>query len=208
MPNKLKHIFITIVSLVGLCALAILVFNRTPQRIIPDGNVIIAPANGEVIYIQTADSEDISFFKKDVENQLTLHNMQAPYTIVVIEMNVKNIHAQRMPISGTISYQEYISGQHKNALRAGAETLSRENEKNVIIIQNEDLSVGVIQVAGIMARRIRSFVDIGDTLEKGDIYGKITLGSQVVLVLPSDVTLLSQVGDVFIDGETVVAEYK
>lgn len=207
MHHRLKYFFITIVSLVGLCALAILVFNRTPQRIIPDNNVIVAPANGEVIYIQTADSDDISFFKKDIENQLTIHNMQAPYTIVVIEMNLKNIHAQRMPISGTISYQEYIPGQHKNALRSGATTLSRENEKNLIVIQNDDLSVGVIQVAGIMARRIRSSVGVGDILEKGDIYGKITLGSQVVLVLPSDVTLLSQVGDVFIDGETVVAEY-
>lgn len=184
-------------------------FNRVPDRIIPAGNTVVAPANGEVIHIEEVETNEISFFKKDIENSLVIQGVQPPYHIVVIEMDLGNVHVQRMPIEGEIIYQEHFDGAHKNALTSeNLEQLANVNEKNLIVIQNEKISVGVIQVAGLAARRIQSFVSENDVLEKGNVYGRILLGSQVVLVVPSYVELVAQVGDVLIDGEAIVATYE
>lgn len=191
-----------------LLVVFIFYFNRTPERIIPEGNTIVSPANGEVIHIEKVSGNEVSFFKKDVENKLTVHEMEPPYTVVVIEMDLKDIHAQRAPIDGEIIYQEHFDGEHRNALSSeNVEYLSQVNEKNVVVFQKDDLEVGVVQVAGLMARRIQSFVETGDVLAKGDKYGRILLGSQVVIILPREAVLLSEVGDVLIDGESVVATY-
>lgn len=207
--KKILHISISILAIIALLLIVFITyFNRTPDRTIPEGNVIVSPANGEVIHIESVNDQKISFFKNDVENTLTMNEMEPPYTVVVIEMDLKDIHAQRSPINGTILYQEHMDGEHRNALFSeNVEYLARVNEKNVIVFGNDDLRVGAVQVAGIAARRIQSFVEIDDVLSKGDIYGRILLGSQVVLVLPKDTTLKSRVGDVLIDGESIVATY-
>ena len=67
-------------------------FNRIPERkIIPNENAILSPAHGKIIHIQKVDSSLITFFKKEIENSLTITNIPPPYHIVVIEMNLKNI---------------------------------------------------------------------------------------------------------------------
>jgi phosphatidylserine decarboxylase len=183
-------------------------FNRAPERIIPTGNTIVSPATGDIIHIETADTNEISFLKKGIENTLAVQGMESPFNIVVIEMDPTDVHVQRAPIAGEIIYQEHISGQHKNALWSSNVTeLANENEKNIIVIENEDLKVGVIQVAGIMARRIVSYVSPTDNLEKGEIYGRIKLGSQVVLILPEHIQLEVSLGDVLVDGESVIGKY-
>jgi len=184
-------------------------FNRSPNRDIPKGNVIVSPATGDVIRIEKADANTISFLKKGIGNSLTVNGMEPPYNIIVIEMDPTDVHVQRSPIQGEVIYQEHFAGRHQNALWSPDVTeLANENEKNIIVMQNQDISVGVIQVAGIMARRIVSFVSPTDNLEKGEIYGKIKLGSQVVVILPESLTLKVSLGDALVDGESVLATYE
>ena len=208
MKNWLKKIYVGLFAVCTFLILFYIYFNRVPDRVIPQGNVVVAPANGKIIGIEEVDQNMISFFKNDIENKLTVNKIDPPYKIIVIEMNLKNVHVQRAPISGEIIDQEYFEGKHKNALSSdNLEQLANVNEKNLIVIKNDSLSVGVVQVAGIAARRIQSFVKINDRLDKGDIYGRILLGSQVVLIIPGSVSLNVKVGDVLIDGESIIATY-
>ncbi len=209
MTKKKEKILLTSAVTFLIVAFAfIFYFNRTPDRIIPGGNVIVSPATGDVIHIESANSDEISFLKKGIQNSLTVQGMEPPYNIVVIEMDPTDVHAQRSPIYGEVIYQEHFPGAHRNALWSkNVEELANENEKSILIIENDDLRVGVIQVAGIMARRIESFVSPADRLEKGEIYGRIKLGSQVVLILPKNIPLEVSKGDTLVDGESVIARY-
>lgn len=184
-------------------------FNRIPERkIIPKENIILSPANGKIIHIEKIDSSIISFFKKEIENSLTITNIPPPYNIIVIEMNLKDVHAQRAPIDGEVIFQEHMKGKHLNALKnAEKNKLANLNEKNIVIFKNEKIAIGVIQVAGKAARRIRSYVKEGSVLQRGEVYGRIILGSQVVVVIPAQVKLNVEIGEKTIDGETILGEY-
>ncbi|MFT5360032.1 MAG: phosphatidylserine decarboxylase [Candidatus Paceibacteria bacterium] len=203
--KKILPVFFTAIMIL---AVFVSYFNRAPSRSIPNGNVVISPATGDVIHIEKAETNQISFLKKGLENTLVVQGMEPPYNIVVIEMDPTDVHVQRAPIDGEVIYQEHVPGQHKNAIWSKNVTeLANENEKNLIVIENEDLSVGVIQVAGIMARRIVSYVSPTDILEKGELYGRIKLGSQVVIILPEIVELDVTLGDTLVDGESIIARY-
>ncbi len=204
---KYKKIVKILALLVVFLSLTSLWFNRTPTRHIPqDQNAIVSPANGKVIAIINEQDTILSFFKKGIQNKVEISSIPTPYKAIVIEMNITNIHAQRAPIDGTITYQEHISGKYKNAVFSkNKEYLARENEKTIQFFKNEKTTVGVIQVAGILARRIQSFKHINDTVHKGEIFGRILLGSQVVVVVPHDVEIQTHVGDILIDGESVIA---
>jgi len=183
-------------------------FNRIPERTIPQGNTIVSPANGKVINIKSVDNAEITFFKNDIKNILPVHDINPPYTVVIIEMNLKNVHVQRAPIDGMIAYQEYFPGTHKNALFSpNLNQLVNTNEKKLIVFKNDNVSVGVVQVAGLAARRIRSFVKENDIIKKGDVYGKIILGSQIVVIIPKEAIISTSVGKILIDGESIIAEY-
>jgi phosphatidylserine decarboxylase len=203
-----KTLSISAITFLVIALAFVMYFNRAPERTIPQGAVIVSPATGDVIHIEKANTQEISFLKKGIQNTLTVQGIEPPYNIVVIEMDPTDVHVQRAPIEGEIIYQEHIPGAHKNALwSANVEELANENEKNLIVIENEDISVGVIQVAGIMARRIESFVSPSDTLEKGQIYGRIKLGSQVVVILPESIKPQTSPGDTLIDGESIIGVY-
>ena len=186
----------------------ILYFNRVPYRNVPEGNFIVSPANGDIIHIESVDSSSVSFFKGDIENILDIYNITPPYSVIVIELDLKDVHVQRAPIDGSIIYKEYFPGEHRNALFSpNVERLASVNEKNLIVFQNESIKVGVSQVAGIIARRVQSFVKIGDILKKGEVYGRIVLGSQVVVILPKSVKLNVEVGQKLVDGESIIGSY-
>ncbi len=210
MFSKKRTLFYSLLGIISILVLFFAWFNRVPQRTIPQGeNIVVSPANGKVIAIQEEQDQILRFFKKGKENLVSLPLINPLYKAIVIEMNVSNVHAQRMPIGGKIISKRYIPGRFQNAVFSkNKEKLAEENEKMVHIIKNDDTTVGVIQVAGILARRIQSFVNEGDVLQKGDIFGRILLGSQVVLVLPDDAQLNVKVGDVLIDGESIVATLK
>ncbi len=198
-----------IIFLIAVIFLAAFVayFARTPKRNIPPSANIVSPANGKIIAIDRVSTEHVTFFKEGVQNELEAHDVTLPAHVVVIQMNLKNVHVQRAPMSGEVTNVEHFEGKFKNALYGKDKAqLSNVNEKNLIVISNTDETIAVIQVAGKLARRIKSYVSIGDEVSQGDKIGFIMLGSQVVLVIPESRKLQVKVGDIVTDGETIIAQ--
>lgn len=198
---------LTIFILTALLILFIIYFGRTPARIVPVHADIVSPANGKIIALDRVDTEHITFFKEGVQNELEARDVTLPAHVVVIQMNLKNVHVQRAPIDGEVTYIEHYDGKFKNALYGKNKAqLSQQNEKNLIVISNSEETIGVIQVAGMLARRIKSYVHVGDEVRQGDKIGFIALGSQVVLIIPESRVLKVHIGDTLIDGETIIAQ--
>ena len=198
---------ITLFILVCGLTLFVIYFGRTPFRIVPPDANIVSPANGKIIAIDEISTEHVTFFKEGIQNDLEAKGVTLPAHVVVIQMNLKNVHVQRSPITGKVISVEHMDGQFKNALFGkNRDQLVNSNEKNLTVISNDQETVGVIQVAGIVARRIKSYVAVGDSVIQGQKIGFIALGSQVVLVIPQARTLQVKVGDITVDGETIIAQ--
>jgi phosphatidylserine decarboxylase len=187
-------------------------FNRSPDRNTPNNKKsITSPASGKIIDIIENNKKILSFMKDGVVNNVEIPQiMEKPYKAIIIEMNLKDIHVQRSPIAGELIYQKHISGKFKNAvLSKYNRTLAEENEKTISFFMNEEnVVVGVIQVAGLLARRIQSFNPVGTYFEKGEKFGRIIFGSQVVLILPFNTKIEKKIKDTLIDGESILATIK
>ena len=181
-------------------------FNRAPVRIIPTDNVITSPASGKVIGIISVDSPNITFTKKGTENTVVIPELSGKMNMVLIEMNPLDVHVQRAPITGSIISMDHYDGKHINAIGSQKMNIVNTNEKTVTVFKNEADTIGVIQVAGKAARRIRNYAGINEVLNKGQIYGRILLGSQVVVLVPENRIINVSVGQKVIDGETVLAK--
>ncbi len=185
------------------------VFDRAPDRVIPVAK-IVSPAMGKIIDIQTTTDSHISFFKDGLRNNLELNNITLPAHIILIEMNLQDVHVQRSPVAGTVISQIHYEGDFKNALVDTHKfDLVNFNEKTATIIESDSPKkerLAVIQVAGIVARRIISLTSPYSHLNQGSILGRITFGSQTVLVIPAHYSLNVKIGDKVVDGETIIAE--
>lgn len=111
----------------------------------------------------------------------------------------------RAPVEGTIKYQRYTVGHY---LPAYDKEAAFENERFAIGLQKDGLKVLVIQIAGILARRIDNWVGLGSELRQGEIYGMIKFGSCTELVVPKEVEILSRKGDKVKAGITVMGRLK
>ncbi len=144
-----------------------LLFFRDPDRIIGKG--IVSPADGRIQEIIEIDDKDVgSCFR------------------ITIFMNLYDVHVNRIPIDGRIIYIKHYPGSHTPAFR-------KESERNERIVIKIDTVIGmikIIQIAGIIARRIKPYIKVGDKLEKGSRIGIIKLGSRVDLYLPRDKIVL------------------
>jgi phosphatidylserine decarboxylase len=203
--NHLKYAIIIILS-GGILITGYFWFHRIPDRVIPDGPVITSPANGRVIAIESIPDNTVTFLKGDTVNSLRVEGMDGPLTIIVIEMNLHNVHVQRAPFDGEIIYQKHTPGLFKNAIFSkDKKRLENTNEKELTIFESEDgTRIGVIQVAGFLARRIENWEGAGATLAQGEPYGMIKLGSQVVVIMPVDVKPSVELDQKVIDGETMI----
>ena len=168
-----------------------LYFFRNPERKIPiDESLIVSPADGtvqDVVHI-----EDDEFIK-------------SPCTKVIIFLSVFDVHVNRSPIAGEIKLQKYICGRFRPAYK---DSVGFENERHLIGIENEKLRVTVTQIAGILARRIVSWVTLDDRLEKGELYGLIRFGSCTEIVVPNNVEVLVTKGEKVRGGETIIGKIK
>ncbi len=162
-------------------------FFRNPDRTpVEDENILYSPADGTVMGVE-------EFFDEEYLN--------AEAKKVIIFLSVFNVHVNRSPVAGEIKYQRYTCGEFVPAYKKSA---SFENERHAIGIQNNKMKVLVIQIAGLLARRIVSWVSLGKELEQGECYGMIKFASCTELVVPKDVEILCKKGDKVVGGVTVL----
>ena len=167
-------------------------FFRDPPRVTPmrDG-VIVAPADGMISMVTSAAPP----------RELGLGDKLLPR--VSIFMSVFNCHINRSPASGRIEKILYQPGKFFNA---DLDKASLDNERNSLVITTGGGSIGVVQIAGLVARRIVCFVREGQSLSAGERFGMIRFGSRLDVYLPEGVTPHVAVGQTAIGGETVLAD--
>ena len=174
-------------------------FFRNPERFTPvlsgtnKNNLIISPADGRVI--------KVSKITPDEELGLPDGN----WTRVCVFMNVFDVHVNRSPMSGQITYKNYIPGAFFNA---SMDKASSDNERLILGMDTENgKKIAFVQIAGLVARRIICDVDIGSHLKSGDIFGIIRFGSRVDIYFPSEASTKVLVGQKMIAGETIIADF-
>ena len=178
---------ILIVVIVMLVALFLLNFYRDPERKVPQGNNIVAPADGTIIRVIDTAKDSIKIRKGLIGKIKTLTRDVAKECIVIsVFMSPLDAHINRAPIGGVVKSIKHTNGRFFKAYDLEK---SFENEKNEIIIQNKKLKVKVIQIAGFLARRIKCYVKKNQKVGKGQKIGMIALGSQTTLVLPMGIDL-------------------
>ncbi len=158
-------------------------FFRDPERDIPPGDdLFVCPADGKVIRAEM---------------------MEDGHQRVDIFMNVFNVHVNRTPMSGRITHMQYVPGKFVNA---SFDRASEENERNrfEMVCDNGD-KIAFTQISGLIARRIVSYVEVGDKVEGGQRIGMIRFGSRVNCEIPADYALNVNVGDMVAAGLTVIA---
>ena len=176
-----------------LFTLFCLYFFRDPERVPPPRpGVVIAPADGMVVMVGPAVPPA----------ELGLGDV--PRWRVCIFLSVLDVHVNRMPVDGVVTRIAYRSGAFLNA---SLDKASDENERNALAIRMPDgRDVAVVQIAGLIARRILCHVREQDQVTAGDRFGIIRFGSRTDVYLPEGVRPLVAVGQLMIGGETVVAE--
>jgi phosphatidylserine decarboxylase len=172
------------------CAL----FFRDPVRVTPvrDG-IVVAPADGRISMIS------------QVLPPAELGLGDRPLPRISIFMSVFNCHVNRSPVAGRIDRIAYRPGKFINA---ELDKASEDNERNSLVISTADGRIGVTQIAGLVARRIVTFVREGQTIGAGERFGLIRFGSRLDVYLPEGMTPLVGEGQTAIAGETVLADFR
>jgi phosphatidylserine decarboxylase len=168
-------------------------FFRDPERVTPIGkSLIVSPADGVVSHIVT------------VIPPPELDMPREPHTRISVFMNVFDVHINRSPLDARIARLAYIPGAFLNA---ELDKASEDNERQALTLETDHGPViGVVQIAGLIARRIVKFVEQGDRLSAGQRFGLIRFGSRVDVYLPKDVMPHVSVGQRALAGETVLAD--
>ena len=185
--------FVFIGIFFAILSIYIFYFFRDPNRIIPLDDFIVSPADGTITYIGVTN------------NPLDIENNNEVYTKVSIFLSIFDVHVNRMPIEGTIKEIKYIPGKFINAT---LDKSSEQNEKNIIKISNGTYNYFVVQIAGLIARRIVCNVNKNQDLKKGERIGIIKFGSRVDLYLPKSNKVLVSKGQKVIGGETIISNPK
>jgi phosphatidylserine decarboxylase len=163
-------------------------FFRDPERLIPEAEGYLSPADGKVIEI--INEHEGEHLKKDIMR-------------VSIFMSPFNVHVNRAPCEGKVGAVKHTKGSFKAAYSEGA---SLKNENTAMTLSCEGGDILVRQVAGFLARRTVCRVKPGDSLKRGERYGMIKFSSRLDVYLPEDVKLKVGLGDMVKAGESVLAE--
>jgi phosphatidylserine decarboxylase precursor-related protein len=175
----------------GVLAVYVTFFFRNPQRSVPeDDTLVVSAADGKVMGV--CDVYEDQFLEQDGIK-------------ITIFLSVFDVHVNRSPIGGEIKFQQYTCGRFRPAYK---ESVGCENERHTIGLENDRMRVLVTQIAGILARRIVSWVTLGVTLERGERYGMIKFGSCTEIVVPRTVEVLVKKGDRVRGGETVIGRLR
>jgi phosphatidylserine decarboxylase len=197
-PFIIFSLVITVfISFFGICWLIILMvaitlfviwFFRNPERYFQDEEkLVISPADGKVIKI---------------DNVEMTGNIAGKFKKISIFMDVFNVHVNRAPYSGTIEAINYHAGKF---VSANLDKASQDNERNEVMIRTEDgRALWAVQIAGLIARRIVCWLNVGMTVKKGERFGLIRFGSRVDVYLPEDSRIAVKLGDKVKAGETAL----
>ena len=168
-------------------------FFRDPKRSVPlDDRLVISPADGVISLIEPA------------VPPAELGMGPQPLTRVSVFMSVFNCHVNRMPVGGKIEAVAYRPGTFVNA---SLDKASEDNERNALLIEMADgRKLAVVQIAGLVARRIVCFTKPGAFLRAGDRFGLIRFGSRLDVYLPPGVAPLVALGQTMIAGESIIAD--
>jgi len=170
-----------------LLAAFVAFFFRNPDRATPDDQkLVVSPADGKVVIIRPLNADD----------------PQAG-TFVSIFLSVFDVHVNRSPIAGRITDVKYQTGKFLNALNHRS---SEDNEQNVVTVQNEYMTVVFKQIAGVIARRIVFWKQVGDSLALGERVGLIKFGSRTDLFLPAQVNVSVEKGQKVVGGVTIIGK--
>jgi phosphatidylserine decarboxylase len=181
--------FMATVLLVAL--FFVLNFFRDPERVVPqEPGVAVSPADGKVIKVET------------MRDPMTGEDR----TAICVFMNVFNVHVNRMPVAGRIARISYFGGKFLNA---SFDKASSDNERNSLLIEDGDgRSWTMVQIAGLIARRIICWGEQGDALVRGQRFGLIKFGSRVDLYLPAEYEPIVRIGDKVFAGQSIMARKK
>jgi len=170
--------------------LLILQFFRNPIfSITRNDKQVLAPADGKVVVIEEAVETE---YLKEKRKQVSIF------------MSPVNVHVNRMPVSGSISFYKYHPGKYLVAWHPKSST---ENERTTVVVKMKNgVEILFRQIAGALARRIKCYVKEGESLEQGQEFGFIKFGSRVDLFLPLDAKITVKIGDITKGGRTVIAE--
>lgn len=177
-----------------LLTIGCLLFFRDPERVQPKKeNIIISPADGIVLKSITCTPPE--------ELQLT-----GSWKKISIFMSLTNVHVNRAPVAGVVDKLFYVPGKFFNV------TLDKASEFNerlaTFMHTDKGMPIVFVQIAGLIARRIRSDIKEGDTLEAGQRVGIIRFGSRVDVYMPDYVDIAVEEGQITVAGETILANYK
>lgn len=172
--------------------LLILQFFRNPIfSVNRDENNVIAPADGKVVVIEETTEDE---YLKDKRIQLSIF------------MSPVNVHVNRTPVAGVVEFFKYHAGKYLVAWHPKSST---ENERTTMVIKMANgVSVLVRQIAGALARRIKWYVEDGQSFDQGDEFGFIKFGSRVDVFLPLDAKIKVKIGEKTKGGRTVLASFK
>ena len=195
--SLLMIVFYPFFPFVGTCILILLIFTayffRDPDKIVPNNeDLILSPADGIITYIGPAEAP--------IESGTNNKN----YNKVSVFLSIFDIHINRVPASGKILMCNYIKGKFLNAT---LDKSSNENERQSVKIRTHDgTEIALVQIAGLVARRIVCWIKVDQPVGVGDRIGMIRFGSRVDIYLPNDVAPLVVSGQRVIGGETILAD--
>jgi len=192
-------------------------FLRKPEVEIPkEEDYFLSPASGTIALIKKFNTDSEIINKPTIEDSLEgainvlCSDVSKSGTIISIQIGLTDVHYQRCPYDAKVIGQEYRTGDFKNAIsQSDSGKLRYQNEHNTILFETENgIKYKVIQVAGFIARKIISYVNVGDYIKKGDVIGLIRTGSQVIVVVPDEIQVNIKEGDTVIYGQSVIGKTK
>ncbi len=170
-------------------------FFRDPDRVTPlREGLVIAPGDGRISAIETVRPPAELGLGEDLRVRISIF------------LSIFDVHIQRVPVPGRVLRSSYVPGAFLNA---ALDKASEDNERRSIVIETRSgVQVAVVQIAGLVARRILTFVEEGESLGAGQRFGLIRFGSRVDTYLPPGVGPLVAVGQRAVGGETVLADMR
>lgn len=186
-------------------------FFRNPKRIIPGGsNDFVSPADGRIIYIKELEQNQIPVTVKkkqiaDIKEITKTDILEQPCYLIGIAITLFDVHYNRAPIDGELILIQHTPGT-SIGLNTPESTLTNERMTSVIK-RNDGIMAGVVQIAARGVNRCIVLNEKGETLNRGQIFGKIRWGSQTDLVIPRNCEILVREGEQVYAGQTIIGKY-